>query len=120
MRLLFLAVALLAAGLAAAAMAAPSILNRPEVQAELRRVVENATGAELLVRGRIGVDVLPAPWRTVTLFNPVVYLINGFRWTFFGVSDVGVVACLAVTGGFFLLCLGAIVLIFRTVWRLKS
>lgn len=66
------------------------------------------------------VNVLPEPWRTVTLFNPVAYLINGFRWTFFGISDVSVVACLAVTGGFLALCLGTVIAIFRTGWRLKS
>jgi ABC-2 type transport system permease protein len=66
------------------------------------------------------VTVLPEPWRTVTLFNPVVYLINGFRWTFFGVSDVDVGLAMGVTFGFLLLCLAAIVAIFRTGWRLKS
>ncbi|MFS0773675.1 ABC transporter permease [Sphingomonas sp. 1P08PE] len=66
------------------------------------------------------VDILPEPWRTVTLFNPVVYLINGFRWTFFGTSDVGLGISLAVTAGFLLLCLTWIGWIFRTGWRLKS
>jgi ABC-2 type transport system permease protein len=66
------------------------------------------------------VKILPEPWRTVTLFNPVVYLIDGFRWTFFGTSDVGVIPSLAVTVAFLLLCLGAITLIFRTGWRLKN
>jgi ABC-2 type transport system permease protein len=65
-------------------------------------------------------SVLPEPWRTVTLFNPVAYLINGFRWTFFGISDVDVLACVAVTAGFGALCLAAVVTIFRTGWRLKS
>ncbi len=66
------------------------------------------------------VTILPEPWRTVTLFNPVVYLIDGFRWTFFGTSDVGVGPSLVVTVAFLLLCLGAITLIFRTGWRLKN
>ncbi|KQT33709.1 sugar ABC transporter permease [Sphingomonas sp. Leaf412] len=66
------------------------------------------------------VTVLPEPWRTVTLFNPVVYLINGFRWTFFGVSDVDIGVSMGVTFAFLLLCLAAIVAIFRTGWRLKS
>jgi ABC-2 type transport system permease protein len=66
------------------------------------------------------VTILPEPWRTVTLFNPVVYLINGFRWTFFGTSDVAPGISLAVTFVFLLLCLCAIVAIFRTGWRLKS
>lgn len=65
-------------------------------------------------------DVLPEPWRTVTLFNPVVYLINGFRWTFFGTSDVAVGVSLAVTGLFLLVCCAWIGWIFRTGWRLKS
>ncbi|MET4897531.1 ABC transporter permease [Sphingomonadaceae bacterium jetA1] len=66
------------------------------------------------------VTILPEPWRTVTLFNPVVYLINGFRWTFFGTSDVTVGASLAVTGLFLLACLAWIGWIFRTGWRLKN
>ncbi|MDR6786943.1 ABC-2 type transport system permease protein [Sphingomonas sp. BE138] len=66
------------------------------------------------------VNVLPEPWRTVTLFNPVAYLINGFRWTFFGQSDVSFGLCVAVTLGFAGLCLAAVVTIFRTGWRLKS
>jgi ABC-2 type transport system permease protein len=66
------------------------------------------------------IDVLPEPWRTVTLFNPVVYLINGFRWTFFGTSDVAVGVSLAVTGLFLLACCAWIGWIFRTGWRLKS
>jgi ABC-2 type transport system permease protein len=66
------------------------------------------------------VQILPEPWRTVTLFNPVVYLINGFRWTFFGTSDVAPGISLGVTAGFLLLCLVAITAIFRTGWRLKN
>ena len=66
------------------------------------------------------IDVLPDPWRTITLFNPVVYLINGFRWTFFGTADVAVGISLAVTTGFLLLCLAWIGWIFRTGWRLKN
>ena len=66
------------------------------------------------------IDILPEPWRTVTLFNPVVYLINGFRWTFFGAADVTPALALAVTFGFLLLCLAWITWIFRTGWRLKN
>ena len=66
------------------------------------------------------VTILPEPWRTVTLFNPVVYLINGFRWTFFGTADVAVGVSLGVTLAFTAACLLAIVAIFRTDWRLKS
>jgi ABC-2 type transport system permease protein len=64
--------------------------------------------------------MLPEPWRTATLFNPVVYLISGFRWSFYGQGDVGVGASLAATFLFLLLCLGAIAWIFRTGYRLKS
>lgn len=66
------------------------------------------------------VDILPEPWRTVTLFNPVVYLINGFRWTFFGTSDVALGVSLAVTAAFLAACLLWITWIFRTGWRLKN
>ncbi|MEK9209874.1 ABC transporter permease [Sphingomonas sp. 2378] len=66
------------------------------------------------------VKILPEPWRTVTLFNPVVYLINGFRWTFFGTSDVAPGVSLGVTGLFLLMCLAWIGWIFRTGWRLKN
>ena len=66
------------------------------------------------------IDMLPEPWRTVSLFNPVVYLVSAFRWSFFGSGDVAVGVSLAVTVGFLLLCLVAIGAIFRTGWRLKS
>ncbi|WP_322964492.1 ABC transporter permease [Sphingomonas fuzhouensis] len=66
------------------------------------------------------VTILPEPWRTVTLFNPVVYLINGFRWTFFGTSDVTPEVSLGVTALFLLACLAWIGWIFRTGWRLKN
>ena len=66
------------------------------------------------------IDMLPEPWRTVTLFNPVVYLISGFRWSFYGTSDVGVAVSLVATLGFFFLCLGAVAWVFKTGYRLKS
>ena len=66
------------------------------------------------------IDRLPEPWRTISLFNPVVYLINGFRWTFFGTADVSVGISLAATLGFFFLCLGVVAWIFKTGYRLKS
>ena len=66
------------------------------------------------------IDMLPEPWRTVSLFNPVVYLVSGFRWSFFGRGDVDVGISLAVTTAFLLLCLGVIAWIFRTGWRLKN
>jgi ABC-2 type transport system permease protein len=66
------------------------------------------------------IEMLPPAWRTASLFNPVVYLISGFRWTFYGTADVPVAASLAATGGFFLVCLGIVAWIFRTGYRLKS
>ena len=66
------------------------------------------------------IDMLPPAWRTVTLFNPVVYLISGFRWSFFGMSDVGVSISLAMTLAFLLVCLALVALIFRTGYRLKN
>jgi ABC-2 type transport system permease protein len=66
------------------------------------------------------IDMLPPTWRTITLFNPVVYLISGFRWSFYGTSDVGVGASLGMTLLFFVACLGAVAWIFRTGYRLKS
>jgi len=65
------------------------------------------------------ISMLPPIWRKITLFNPVVYLISGFRWSFFGVSDVGVGISLGMTFGFLALCLAAVWWIFRTGWRLK-
>jgi ABC-2 type transport system permease protein len=66
------------------------------------------------------IDMLPPAWRTVTLFNPVVYLISGFRWSFHESSDVGVEVSLAITLGFFVLCLSVVRWIFKTGYRLKS
>jgi len=66
------------------------------------------------------IDMLPPAWRTVTLFNPVVYLISGFRWSFYGKSDVSVEMSLGMTLVFMLACLGAIAWIFRTRYRLKQ
>ncbi|HYB49862.1 MAG TPA: ABC transporter permease [Burkholderiaceae bacterium] len=66
------------------------------------------------------IDMLPPAWRTVTLFNPVVYLISGFRWSFYGNSDVSVAISLAATSGFFVACLAVVAWVFRTGYRLKS
>jgi ABC-2 type transport system permease protein len=66
------------------------------------------------------IDMLPPAWRTVTLFNPVVYLISGFRWSFFGSADVGVATSLAATLGFFVSGLALVIWIFRTGYRLKT
>jgi len=66
------------------------------------------------------IDVLPPLWRTITLFNPVVYLVSGFRWSFFGTADVGVGVSLAITLAFLGLCLAVTGWIFRTGYRLKT
>ncbi len=66
------------------------------------------------------IDVLPPFWRALTLFNPLVYLINGFRWSFYGISDVAVGISLAMTLAFFVLCLVVVSWMFRTGYRLKS
>ena len=66
------------------------------------------------------IDVLPPFWQTVTLFNPVVYLISGFRWSFFGTADVSVALSLAMTLVFLFACLGVIWWVFKTGSRLKS
>ena len=66
------------------------------------------------------IHMLPPAWRTVTLFNPVVYLISGFRWSFYGTADVGVGVSVAMTLGFFLICLAVVGWIFKTGYRLKS
>jgi ABC-2 type transport system permease protein len=66
------------------------------------------------------IDMLPDVWRTFSLFNPVVYLISGFRWSFYGTADVAVGVSLAATLGFFLACLAIVWWIFRTGYRLKN
>jgi len=66
------------------------------------------------------IDMLPPRWRAVTLFNPVVYLISGFRWSFYESSDVSVSMSLAMTLVFFMICLALVGWIFRTGYRLKS
>ena len=66
------------------------------------------------------IDMLPGAWKTIALFNPVVYLVSGFRWSFYGVSDVGVGISLGMTLVFMAACLGAVAWIFRTGYRLKN
>jgi ABC-2 type transport system permease protein len=66
------------------------------------------------------VSTLPMPWRQLALFDPVVYLISGFRWAFFDKGDVDVWISLAATAGFLLVCLTGVWLIFKTGWRLKA
>ncbi len=66
------------------------------------------------------VDMLPAAWQTVTLFNPVVYLISGFRWSFFEVADVSVATSLTMVLGFLGVCLAMVWWMFKTGYRLKQ
>lgn len=66
------------------------------------------------------ISMLPELWQKIALFNPVVYLVSGFRWSFYGVSDVGVGWSLLATFGFVLVCLAAIWAIFRTGYKLKA
>jgi ABC-2 type transport system permease protein len=66
------------------------------------------------------VNMLPPFWQTVTLFNPVVYLISGFRWSFYEISDVNIVVSLSMTVVFLLVCLVVIWRIFTTGYRLKA
>ena len=66
------------------------------------------------------VDMLPPFWQTVTLFNPVVYLVSGFRWSFYGIADVDVWISLGMTMFFLALCIGAVAWIFKTGYRLKT
>src|SRR5699024_4562022 len=66
------------------------------------------------------IDMLPPFWQKVTLFNPVVYLISGFRWSFYGVADVSVVASLVMIVVFLAICLATIAWIFKTGYRLLT
>jgi ABC-2 type transport system permease protein len=66
------------------------------------------------------VNMLPSGWRTVTMLNPVVYLISGFRWSFYEIADVSVALSLGMTVGFLAICMGLIWWIFRTGYRLKN
>jgi len=66
------------------------------------------------------IDMLPPFWQKVSLVNPVVYLISGFRWSFYGLADVSVAVSLAMTLVFLAICLAIIAWIFRTGYRLKT
>ena len=66
------------------------------------------------------IDVLPPAWRTFSLFNPIVYLISGFRWSFYGAADVSVGISVGMTLGLLLACLGVVAWIFKTGFRLKN
>jgi ABC-2 type transport system permease protein len=66
------------------------------------------------------INMLPDFWRAVTLFNPVVYLVSGFRWSFYGVADVSVAVSLGMTLLFLVVCMAAVSRIFKTGYRLKT
>jgi len=66
------------------------------------------------------IDMLSEPWRTVAMVNPIVYLVNGLRWTFTGTSDFPIALSLAATVGFLVVCVAIIAVIFRTGWRLRD
>ncbi|TCL08666.1 ABC-2 type transport system permease protein [Shimia isoporae] len=66
------------------------------------------------------ISMLPPIWQKITLFNPVVYLISGFRWSFFGTADVPVGLSLLAIAGFTAVCMGVIWWIFRTGWRIRA
>ncbi len=66
------------------------------------------------------IDMLPPTWRTISLFNPAVYLISGFRWSFYGEGDVSIEVSLGMTFAFLIVCLAVIAWIFKTGYRLKN
>jgi ABC-2 type transport system permease protein len=65
-------------------------------------------------------SMLPPIWQTISMFNPVVYLISGFRWAFFGLADVAILFSLVAIGGFTAACIAVVAWIFATGWRLRS
>ena len=66
------------------------------------------------------IDMLPDPWRDIALFNPIVFLVNGLRWTFYGTSDVSIGLSFGLTLGFLAVCITIIAVIFKTGWRLRA
>ena len=66
------------------------------------------------------IDMLPKPWDTIALFNPIVYLVSGLRWTFYGSSDVNIWVSFGITLAFLAVCVGVIAFIFKTGWRLRA
>ena len=66
------------------------------------------------------INMLPPVWQKITLFNPVVYLISGFRWSFYGVADVNVGVSLGMTLVFLVVCIAIVHWIFRTGYKLRS
>ncbi len=66
------------------------------------------------------IRMLPEPWQSISLANPVVYLVSGFRWSFYGEGDVSIAVSLGITALFLAVCLGAVIAIFKTGYRLKE
>lgn len=66
------------------------------------------------------IEMLPEPWRSIAMVNPVVYLVNGLRWTFYGTSDVPIGLSLGLTLAFLAICVAFISWVFRTGWRLRT
>jgi ABC-2 type transport system permease protein len=66
------------------------------------------------------ISMLPPFWQAVSMLNPVVYLVSGFRWSFFGLSDVPILTSLGAIALFTALCIAAIAWIFKTGWRIRS
>lgn len=66
------------------------------------------------------IEMLPGPWDTIALFNPIVYLVSGLRWTFYGTADVDIRISLGITLAFLAICVAIIAWIFRTGWRLRA
>ena len=66
------------------------------------------------------IDMLPKPWDTIAMFNPIVYLVSGLRWTFYGSADVSFGVSLGITLAFLAICVTIIAIIFRTGWRLRA
>ncbi|MEO0938965.1 MAG: ABC transporter permease [Pseudomonadota bacterium] len=66
------------------------------------------------------ISMLPPVWQTISMFNPVVYLVSGFRWAFFGLADVPIGLSLLAIAGFTALCLGIVWWIFKTGWRIRA
>jgi len=66
------------------------------------------------------INMLPAPWNSIALLNPVVYLISGFRWSFFEIADVSMTVSLGMVAAFLVVCMITVSWIFRTGYRLKN
>ncbi len=66
------------------------------------------------------IDMLPEPWDRIAMANPIVYLVSGLRWTFYGTSDVDFRVSLGITLAFLAVCVTIIAIIFRTGWRLRA